>query len=182
MVVSERNWYLSRILTSPEKTVVAKPSITEAKTKFSGELEEFDCELVYADHRETVALYRMPQAMQLEDVNIPEGCVSIAYFWAHKPFNAYHWIDDQHRTLALYFNICDNTQITDDRIAWRDLCVDVLITPDARCRVLDEDELPDDIDPQLRQYIDTASAQLCEDSVHLLSAFNARTRKRYPRN
>lgn len=156
-------------------------SITEAKTHLSGKLEEFSCELLFADQRETVVIYRMPKAMQLEDVKIPEGCTSVGYFWAHKPFNAYHWIDAQYRTLALYFNICDNTRISNDRIAWRDLAVDVLITPDARCRVLDEDELPNDLDPQLRQYINDASAQLCEDSVHLLSAFAARTRKFYPK-
>ena len=156
-------------------------TIIEAKTTLSGELQEFECELVYTDQRETIVLYRMPETMQLEDVTIPEGCISLAYFWAHKPFNAYHWIDTQQRTLALYFNICDNTQISDDRIAWRDLCVDVLITPDARCRILDEDELPDDLEPKLRQYIADASAGLCEDSVHLLSAFAARSRKFYPK-
>ena len=157
-------------------------TITEAKTTLAGELKEFECELLFADQRETVVIYRMPETMQLEDVQIPEGCISLGYFWAHKPFNTYHWIDSQHRTLALYFNICDNTRISVDRIAWRDLSVDVLITPDSRCRVLDEDELPDDLEPELRQYISNASAQLCGDSVHLLSAFAARTRKLYPRN
>ncbi len=122
-------------------------------------------------------IYRMPEAMQLEDVSLPQGCVSVGYFWAHKAFNVYHWIDDRQRTLALYFNICDGVSITRDEIAWRDLTVDVLLTPDTRCRVLDEDELPDDLDPELQAYIDAASAEICASSTHLLAAFEARSHK-----
>lgn len=136
----------------------------------------FDCELLYADDRETVVIYRMPEDVQLEDVKLPKGCVSVGYFWAHKPFNAYHWVDDRRRSLALYLNICDNVSLSSEQIAWRDLTVDVLITPDTRCRVLDEDELPDDLEPELRDYIAAASAELCASSTHLLAAFEARSR------
>ena len=150
-------------------------SITEIKTTLGGERKSFDCELLRRARCEAVVIYRMPREMQLEDLLLPEGCVSLGYFWEHKPFNCYHWVDDKHRTLALYFNICDNTRISDARIAWRDLSVDVLITPDLRCRVLDEDELPDDLDPNLLAYIDAARDSLCADPAHLLSAFVARS-------
>ena len=119
----------------------------------------------------------MPDDMQLEDVKLTKGCISVGYFWPHKSFNTYHWVDDQQRTLALYFNICDNVSISREQIAWRDLTVDVLISPDTRCRVLDEDELPDDLEPDLRSYIDAASAELCASATHLLAAFEARSRK-----
>lgn len=151
--------------------------ITEVKTTLAGERKEFDCELLNRARHETVVIYRMPRDRRLEDVVLPEGSISLGYFWDHKPFNVYHWIDDKRQTLALYFNICDSTQISESRIAWRDLCVDVLITPDGRCRVLDEDELPDDLDDALQAYIDAALDALCVDALHLLSAFSARTRK-----
>ena len=118
----------------------------------------------------------MPETIQLEDVTLPAGCISVGYFWAHKTFNAYHWLDQQQRSLALYFNICDHVSLTREQIAWRDLTVDVLITPDARCRVLDEDELPDDLEPDLRHLISTTTTQLCQSSTHLLAAFEARSR------
>ena len=55
--------------------------------------------------------------------------------------------------------------------------MDILITPDTRCRVLDEDELPDDLEPDLRNYIENASAELCANATHLQAAFEARSRK-----
>jgi predicted RNA-binding protein associated with RNAse of E/G family len=119
----------------------------------------------------------MPENVQLEDVHLPEGSISVGYFWVHKPFNTYHWVDASQRSLALYFNICDSVSISREQIAWRDLTVDVLITPDTRCRVLDEDELPDGLDPELRASIAATSAELCANSTHLLAAFEARSRK-----
>ena len=121
--------------------------ITEVKTTLGGERKLFDCELLHHDETELVVIYRMPQGMRLEDVWLPQGTISLGYFWPDRPYNAYHWIDARQDTLALYFNIADGTRITDDCVEWRDLTVDVLLTPDGRCRVLDEDELPAALDP-----------------------------------
>ena len=92
-----------------------------------------------------------------------------------RPYNAYHWVDDKRRTLALYFNICDRTRISTSQIAWRDLTVDVLVTPDLRCRVLDEDELPDDLDPELLGQINATRDYLCAEAEHHLLAFSRRS-------
>lgn len=152
--------------------------ITEIKTTLDGRSKRFDCELLRLDPpRECIVIYRMPRDVELEGLLLPAGTVSLGYFWPHKPFNLYQWVDDRRRTLALYFNICDNTRIGADRIAWRDLCVDVMFTPDLRCRVLDEDELPDDIDPALRDYIEAARDALLTDPAHLLAVFAARARE-----
>ncbi len=150
-------------------------TVTEIKTTLAGEEKRFDCELLARGAAETVVIYRMPRDVELEDVALPEGSISLGYFWAHKPFNAYHWLDDQGRTLALYFNISDGTRLGDDEIAWRDLAVDVLITPDLRCRVLDEDELPADLDADLRAYIEAARDELCAAPAQALDAFRARS-------
>ncbi len=150
---------------------------TEVKTTLGGERKTFDCELLAESLGERVVIYRMPRDVQLEGVLLPEGSTSVGYFWAHKPYNAYHWVDDNGRTLALYFNISDQTRIGESEVAWRDLSVDVMITPDQRCRVLDEDELPDDLDDELLAYIESARDALCEDPVHLLAVFDARSAK-----
>lgn len=153
-------------------------SITEIKTTLDGREKRFDCELLsLAPPRECVVIYRLPAEVEVEDLLLPAGTVSLGYFWQQKPFNLYQWVDDNADTLALYFNICDNTRIHEDRVAWRDLCVDVLLTPDLRCRVLDEEELPDDIDPALRAYIDSARDHLGADPAHLFAAFAARGRQ-----
>ncbi len=146
--------------------------ITEVKTTLAGERHEFECELLQTSADEAVVIYRMPGDRQLEDVFLPKDTISIGYFWQQKPFNAYHWVDDQQDTLALYFNICDNTRISTSLIEWRDLVVDVLMTADGRCRVLDEHELPDDLEPGLRLYIESTRDDLCCDPLSRLAEFD----------
>jgi len=155
-------------------------SIVEIKTTLAGERKEFDCELLNFTSGEVVVIYRMPRDVQLEDLLLPKDSTSIGYFWEDRAYNAYHWIDEQSQTLALYFNICDNTRISRQQVAWRDLTVDVLITPDLRCRVLDEDELPDDLDSDLRAHIESTRDALCVDPARLLLEFEARRRELLP--
>ncbi len=159
-----------------DEVVLSNP-VTEVKTTLSGKRETFLCESLRSTAYETVVSYRLPQTFQLEDLLLPRGTLSLGYFWLHKPFNLYHWLDDNRQTLALYFNVCDNTRFLNDQICWRDLCVDVLITPDHKCRVLDEDELPEDLDETLLAYINNARDQLSADPAHLMSAFIARSEK-----
>ena len=150
--------------------------ITEIKTTLAGERKTFDCELLTLVPGEAVVIYRMPETMRLEDILLPEGTISLGYFWESRPYNVYHWIDDQKQTLALYFNIGDNTQIDANTIAWRDLTVDILITPDGRCRVLDEDELPADLAPGLREYIDATRDELIAEPLSRLAEYDKLSR------
>ena len=61
-------------------------------------------------------------------------------------------------------------------IEWRDLVVDVLMTADGRCRVLDENELPDDLEDGLRHYIEATRDDLCLDPLSRLAKFDHHTR------
>jgi predicted RNA-binding protein associated with RNAse of E/G family len=155
---------------------VTSTRITEVKTTLAGERQRFECERIHYAAGEAVILYRMPADHQLEDLLLPKDSRSLGYFWETRAYNAYHWVDDNRHTLALYFNICDNTRISQEQVAWRDLTVDVLITPDLRCRVLDEDELPDDLEPDLLAHIDTTRDALCANPARLLQQFESRSR------
>ena len=151
-------------------------SITEIKTTLLGERKTFECELLQATASDAVVVYRMPADHQLEDILLPKDTLSLGYFWQDRPYNAYHWIDAQQQTIALYFNVCDSTVISTESIAWRDLMVDILITPDGRCRVLDEDELPTDIDAELLHYIEHTRDHLCHHPLSRLTEYDKLTR------
>ncbi len=125
---------------------------------------------------DVVVIYRMPSDVQLEDLLLRKGTISLGYFWHDRPYNVYHWIDAQQDTVALYFNIADSTRISEQTIEWRDLAVDVLITPDGRCRVLDEDELPVDIDPGMLRYINRTRDELCSEPLSRLGEYDKLTR------
>ena len=150
--------------------------ITEIKSTLGGERKTFDCELLAHNPGEVVVIYRMPRDVQLEDVRLRKGTISLGYFWQDRPYNAYHWIDEKNATVALYFNIADGTRISQQAIEWRDLTVDVLITPDGRCRVLDEDELPADIDAGLLAYINQTRDELCREPLSRLDEYDKLTR------
>ena len=150
--------------------------ITEVKNTLAGERKTFDCELLTSSAGEAVVIYRMPHDVRLEDILLRKNTVSLGYFWQDRPYNAYHWIDPQQDSVALYFNIADHTRISGDCIEWRDLSVDVLITPDGRCRVLDEHELPPDIDSGLRHYIEQARDDLCREPLSRLDEYDKLTR------
>lgn len=151
--------------------------IREIKTTLEGERQVFDCELLRAGDDEAVVVYRMPADRMLEGILLPRGTLSLGYFGEGRAYNAYHWIDDSRNTLALYFNICDRTVISADRISWRDLAVDVLISPDGVCRVLDEDELPEDLEPGLLEYIHAARRQLCAAPLSRLAEYDKLSRE-----
>lgn len=150
--------------------------ITEVKTTLGGERKRFDCELLRRAESEAVIVYRMPRDRWLEDILLPKDTLSLGYFWEHRSYNAYHWIDARGDTIALYFNISDSTRIGAQTIEWRDLAVDILISPDGRCRVLDEDELPPDLEPGLLDYIHRARDQLCRKPLSRLGEYDKLTR------
>lgn len=125
---------------------------------------------------EVVVIYRMPRDVLLEDVLLLKGSISLGYFWQDRRYNVYHWIDEQQNSVALYFNIADRTRITKQIIEWRDLTVDVLITPDGRCRVLDEHELPADLDTALLAYINQTRDELCREPLSRLGEYDKLTR------
>ena len=132
----------------------ADDTIVEVKETLTGERREFRCTVVARATRAVVVSYRSPIGGVVEDVSLPAGTLTLGYFWETRPYNVYHWIAPDGRTLGLYFNVSDTTRITPGRVAWRDLAVDVLITADGRCRVLDEDELPSDLDRTLKRQIE----------------------------
>jgi hypothetical protein len=154
---------------------VNAPTILEVKETLTGERREFPCTLLAVAQDEVVLLYRLPYETSVADLFLPAGTLSLGYFWTMRPYNAYHWLTTDGHTLGLYFNISDRPHLTSQRMVWRDLVVDVLVTPDGRCRVLDEDEVPVDVDPSLRLRIEAARDELLRQHKALLAEVEARS-------
>ncbi len=161
-------------------------TIVEIKHKLNGARLEFECQTLVQQPNEVVVLYRTPRDYQVADQCFKAGSLSLGYFWDHRNFNIYHWLKPNGDSMGIYVNIADRTTITAELVEWRDLILDLLITPDGRCQLLDEDELPADLPPalhiliydevralqhnhqQLLQKIEQRSEQLLQRHNHLL--------------
>ena len=156
----------------PPTSAPGPATIREVKSSLLDKPDHaFNCELVAVETTVGVAaaiiLYRMPRAITIFGIDMPEGSFTLGYFWQDRPYNVYHWLDPDERTLAYYANIADRTAITTTTIAWRDLVVDVLVRPNGAVEVLDEDELPADLPPLVARRIDHARSSLVDGAAAL---------------
>ncbi len=158
------------------------PPVLEIKRTLDGREKRFACQLLSrdADGRRAVVLFVAPAAMHVHGVDLPPGTVTFGYFWADRAYNAYHWMNGCGDTLGVYFNLSDRTRIADGVLEWRDLTVDILTTPAGRVDVLDEDELPADLPPDLRRHIDEGKAAILADTPALLADIEAQSRALWP--
>ena len=132
----------------------------EIKHRLDGSIARFECLLLEMSDDEVVIVYELPRKGQVEDIVLPAGSLSFGYFWRRRHYNAYHWVTETGETLGTYFNVCDETKIGEDSVSWRDLIIDLLVTPDGHCRVLDMEELPQDLDEGLARLIEETEESL----------------------
>jgi predicted RNA-binding protein associated with RNAse of E/G family len=126
----------------------------EIKHQLDGSIKRFECLPVHVSDDEAVVIYELTREVRVEDLILPAGSLTFGYFWSNRHYNVYHWVTETGETLGIYFNVCDEINIGKNGVSWRDLIVDLLITPDGRCRVLDTDELPQDLDEELASLIE----------------------------
>jgi hypothetical protein len=152
------------------------PSVLEVKRTLAGREKTFLCRLLAADERRAVVLWVAPEPMHVHGVDLPAGTVSFGHFWVDRPYNVYHWVSAEGRTVGFYFNISDGTRIEAERIEWRDLVIDVIALPDGRVDVLDEHELPAELPADVRARIDAGRAALLGDTPAVTAEIEAASR------
>jgi len=154
---------------------MADQTVLEIKQTLYGDIQTFQCRSIAQSPTEAVILFEHTRALHVEDVTIPAGTVSFGYFWTDRGYNAYHWVTPSGRTIGIYFNVSDCTRIVPGEIRWRDLVVDVLVTPDGHCRVIDQDEIPLDLHLDLLKKIQDALESLLHNHTQLVREIEART-------
>jgi hypothetical protein len=158
----------------------ALSEITEIKRTLAGVEKRFACRLLAGDARGAVVLWVAPDAMNVHGVPLPAGTISFGHFWDDRNYNVYHWLGPAGQTLGYYFNIADETRLSPGRLEWRDLAIDVLATPAGRLEVLDEHELPPDLDPALRARVEAGLAAILADPAAVMAEIEARSRALWP--
>ncbi len=130
-------------------------TVTEEKIRLDGTRAAWTCDVLMLENgRRAVLRYVLTADHPIvgTDLVLPVGTVTLAHYWADRPFNVYHWILCE-RTIAYYCNVAKSIEISPSRVAYLDLTLDVLVRPSGALEVLDEDELPPDLDPRHRRTI-----------------------------
>lgn len=153
--------------------------IREIKTSLDGRVQEFDCTVAARTDDHVVIRYQMVTDHDLHGVPLRAGELTFGYFWFDRPYNLYHWVRRDGSTAAWYFNIGSVTSFDGAVVAWRDDAIDILATPDGRVRVLDEDELPEDLDPTTRLAITTARDRVLAELPALIRDADASTARHF---
>jgi uncharacterized protein len=150
--------------------------IIERKTRFDGSVQEFACRaLLVEPGKRAVIRYDLTRDWHVGGMVFPKGGYTAGHFWLDRPYNVYHWLDGG-RTLAYYFNVGLVDEITDTRVAWRDLIIDVLVKPDGAIDILDEDEVPVDLPAEHRRTIAQALEQIVTNPKRLVKEIEQESR------
>jgi predicted RNA-binding protein associated with RNAse of E/G family len=154
-------------------------NFTEIKRRLNGTISKFECKLIHSEPNHVVIRYDITgdAVWEVAGVKLPGGTVTYAYYWADRPYNVYHWVLPDGATAGYYFNLSDQTKIGNDYVEWRDLVVDILITPNGRYEVLDEDELPMDSEPALQARLHHAKTTIIDNRARLVAEIESQTRQ-----
>jgi hypothetical protein len=153
--------------------------VVEIKRTLAGVEKRFDCRRLAGDAHHAVVLWIAPEPMHVHGVDLPAGTISFGHFWTDRHYNVYHWVDRSGRTVGFYFNLADRTRISDATLEWRDLVIDVLATPAGRLDLLDEDELPSVVDPEVAAHLADGKAAILSAPGTLMAEIEAASRALY---
>lgn len=137
--------------------------ILEVKRTLAGQIVTFPCAAVEVTPRRAVLLYTVTKGRRVAGLELPDGTITVAYYWTDRPYNVYHWLSPGGETLAWYFNVSGPARIADARVEWEDLEVDVLVTADLQVQILDEDRLPATLAAPQRAAISVAQARVLRE-------------------
>jgi len=102
-------------------------------------------EVVYRDEELTVARCRWTEAgtFDLDGLYLRPGDIFIESYFAGEPFNIFRTYDLAGRFKGWYCNVTELAEITESEIRWRDLILDLVVLPDGRQIVRDQEEFED---------------------------------------
>ena len=102
----------------------------------------YEGDVVYADDRMVVArcLWTREEPLDLGALVLEVGDVFVEYYYRDEWFNIFQIHRADGALKGWYCNITTPAEISPDSIRWFDLALDLLVLPDGRTVVVDEDE------------------------------------------
>jgi predicted RNA-binding protein associated with RNAse of E/G family len=136
--------------------------ILERKQRLTGQESLYRCELIDLAPSGGILRHVLEKAVPVDILRLEAGTITYGFYWIDRMYNLYWWLNPGNRTIAYYYNIADSTRLNRREFSWRDLAIDILILPEGRPKVLDADELPEDIDEGLLRRIRSAVKEVVD--------------------
>jgi hypothetical protein len=143
----------------------------EKKLTLSGKVYLFECELLLLNSGLGVLKYVIDREYTVDGINLQPGDITHALYWIDRPYTLYIWHLTRDRVVH-YFNIADRISLQPREFLWRDLAVDIMIEDGRNVRVLDEDELPGNLEPELSHYIQSAKKTIIQEYALIIHEAN----------
>jgi hypothetical protein len=132
------------------------PLCLEKKLLLAGGARNYACELAYYERGFGILKYALDREYAINGIKLLPGDVTCALYWEGRPYTLYVWLPKRQGSALYYFNIADSISLRPEEFIWRDLVVDILVDRQGAAHVLDEHELPVDLDGRLADYIQKA--------------------------
>jgi predicted RNA-binding protein associated with RNAse of E/G family len=151
--------------------------VIERKTRLDGSAVEFECEGLHVEPGSRAVLrYVIDREWHVGGVTVAPGMVTIAHYWMDRPYNVYHWLSGR-QTVGYYCSVAEPTEITAELVAYLDLAVDVLLRASGASEVMDEDEVPPDLEPRHRIAIARATEAIVTNPRRLIAEIESESRR-----
>ncbi len=148
-----------------------KNKCLEIKKLYNGSEKQFQCNLLHLKNNFGILQFKLDKNYTVDNILLPKDTISIGYFWKNRPYNIYQWFDDR-KLIASYFNISDKTSLSNEIFYWRDLIVDIIVTPDNSVKVLDKDELFKINNKSILNYISNTEQFILQDYKKIIAKIN----------
>jgi Protein of unknown function (DUF402) len=151
----------------------------EVKRRLDGKVLEYPCKSVlFEPGVRAVILCEIaePEPVVGGRLTLAPGTRSYGYFWLERPYVPYHWLVDG-TTMLHYINLGRVVTLEETRVVWDDYAVDVLIWPDGRAEIVDEDEIPPATNESILTFIAGAKARLLAELDGVVALVERETRQ-----
>ncbi len=125
-------------MNSPSIHITKLDADNHFKARYPGDVVFRNEELVVAR-----CLWDRPQPFDLGPLRLEYGDIFMEHYYRHEWFNIMVIYSLAGILKGWYCNITEPAQIRETEILWRDLALDLLVLPDGRQLLLDEDEFED---------------------------------------
>ncbi|MGD9892451.1 MAG: DUF402 domain-containing protein [Dehalococcoidia bacterium] len=115
--------------------------ILETKESLDGRSETFACTALSISRSLAIVRFDHPAERRVAGFFIPAGSYTVGFFWARRTYNCYRFTGPDQVAIAYRFDVVDRVRIRPEHVSYRDLLLDLWVSPAGAITVEDEDDV-----------------------------------------